>query len=222
MNEPLVISLGGAVIVPKSINTQYLRRFIQFVRRLSRSRRVIVVIGGGATARAYLESARKAGARLPNALHWVGVRACQLNAELVRAVLHVNGPVLTDPEAVSQSRARIIVAAPPSAGGTSDFRTVIVARRVHAKTVYNVTNVDGVYTADPRKVKNARLLPRLSWSFFINMFGTTVRPGMHAPFDPAASRLAERSGIRVVVVGPDLRNLRQAIANRAFRGTVIG
>lgn len=222
MKRTVIISIGGSVIVPTGINVQFLRRFVQYIRRLARSRRVIMVIGGGATARAYLEGARQIGVRLPTALHWIGVRACQLNAELIRAALRITTPVLTDPEAVARSRARVIVVAPPRAGGTSDFRTVIVARRVHAKTVYNVTNVDGVYTADPRRFRDARRLEKITWSKYIRMFGRRVLPGMHVPFDPVAARAAARGRLRVVVLSADLPNVRRALDSQRFRGTTIG
>ncbi len=222
MKSALVISLGGSVIVPDTIDVRFLRRFGRLIKRLARSRRVIIVAGGGATARAYISRARQIGVRLPTSLHWIGVRACQLNAELVRAVLRVTTPVLTDPEAVALSRTRIVVAAPPSAGGTSDFRTVVIARRVRAEAVYNITNIDGVYTADPHRVRSARLLLRLSWLAYRRMFGRSVSPGKHYPFDPVASREAARHKLQVVVLSSNLRNLEKALAGRRFRGSRLG
>ncbi|MBI4090220.1 MAG: UMP kinase [Candidatus Kerfeldbacteria bacterium] len=222
MKEAIVISLGGSVMVPNRIDTVFLRRFAAFVRWLAKSRRVIVVAGGGATARAYLESARQIGVRLPTALHWIGVRACQLNAELLRAALGIARPVLMDPEAVALSQARITVAAPPQAGGTSDFRTVIIARRVYAKAVFNITNVDGVYTADPGRYRRAKRLAKLSWSDYRKMFGSTVRPGAHFPFDPVAARAAAAAKLEVMVLSKNIRNLQKATAGRVFRGTRIG
>jgi uridylate kinase len=55
------------------------------------------------------------------------------------------------------------------AGGTgnpyfsTDTAAVLRALEVEAKVILKATNVDGVYTADPNKDKNARFIPELSF-----------------------------------------------------------
>ena len=41
------------------------------------------------------------------------------------------------------------------------------------------------------------------------------------PFDPIAAREAERLGIKVIIVGKDINNLRRLLENKKFRGTFI-
>ena len=47
-------------------------------------------------------------------------------------------------------------------------------------------------------------------------------PGLNLPFDPVASRLAERLGIKVVVMnGKKLGNVRNFLNKKSFTGTII-
>lgn len=222
MKEPMVISLGGSVIVPQHIAEDFLRRFARFVQRLKQARRVVVICGGGQTARSYVNSGRAIGVRREPALHWIGVRACQLNGELVRAVLGVRSPLVFINGRTRLPSEALIVGVPHQAGGTSDLRSIRCAHIIGAKTVVNITNVDGVYTHDPRRVRSARLLTALSWKHYGQMFKRAVRPGMHFPFDPIAARLAARHHMKVFVLSNNVGNLAQAIAGKPFRGTVLG
>ncbi|MBI4426273.1 MAG: UMP kinase [Candidatus Kerfeldbacteria bacterium] len=222
MTEPLVISLGGSVVVPEDIHKQFIRRFASFVRRLARDRRVGVVCGGGYPSRQYVRAARRLGVNRVEDLHWIGIRATQLNAELVRAVLQVRQPVVTDYQARRQSGQRIVVGAGARPGVSTDFDAVLLALRLGAQAVFNVTNVDGVYTADPRRYRRAERLTKLSWADYRKLFGSTVRPGAHFPFDPVAARAAARANIKVVVLSKDLLNLKKAVAGEPFRGTRLG
>lgn len=222
MKQPVVISLGGSVLVPKDVDAVFLKRFVIFIRRVSRSRRVFLVSGGGDTARRYVHAARMAGIRKTEDLHWIGVRSCQLNSAILRAAFGLSGALLIDRANLKTATGRIVVIAPSAAGATSDYGSVLAAHAVGAKTIYNLTNVAGVYTADPRQVRSATLLPALTWRVFNRMFETGLKPGMHVPFDPMASRLAARFGIRVVVLSADLQNLEKAISDKRFLGTIIG
>jgi aspartate kinase len=47
--------------------------------------------------------------------------------------------------------------------GGSDTSAVALGAALRAESVHIYTDVDGVYTADPRKVPGARRIPRLSW-----------------------------------------------------------
>ncbi len=219
---PLVISLGGSVVVPDQIDVDFLRAFRSLARLLSRRQRVVVVCGGGSVARSYVAQARRLGVTEVNALHRLGVRACQLNAELVRTTLGVRIPLFLGRRRSEIPATRLFVAAPYRIGATSDLASVRLARLLRAPVIVNMTDVDGVYTADPRKVGHPRLFDTLSWSEYRRLFAAVVRPGMHVPFDPAAARRAERLRLRVVVLSGNVGNLRRWALGKAFRGTVLG
>lgn len=222
MKQPIVISLGGSVIAPNDIDVAFIRAFARFVKKWNRHSQMAIICGGGAPARRMIAAARALGVKRDDDLHWIGIRQTQVNAELVRVVLGAKSPVLTTYTSTSRLRQRVVVAAGRRPGASTDLGAVILARALGSQTVYNVTNVAGVYSADPRRRVGARLLPKLTWQRFRSMFGNVVRPGMHVPFDPVAARLAERSGIRVVMLSSNLKNFERALSDGHFRGTFIG
>jgi uridylate kinase len=222
MREPLIFSIGGSVIAPDGPDERFIRRFRSFAAKLARTRRVVLMCGGGSTSRRYIAAARRLGVSSADALHEVGIRATVLNAELMRATLGVREPVVTRFSGLRRSRARIIIAAGDKPGHTTDFGAVAIARELGSRTIINVTNVPGVYTADPKKDRRATLIPELSWVRYRRMFPKTSVPGIHAPFDPVASALAQRIGCSVIIISSDLPNIGKAIAGKPFIGTVIG
>jgi len=89
--------------------------------------------------------------------------------------------------------------------------------------VINLSNIEKVYTSDPRKDPQARPLDRISWDDFRAMVGDTWVPGTNVPFDPVASRHAQELGLKVIcAAGRNLENLRNIIRGREFTGTTIG
>ena len=55
------------------------------------------------------------------------------------------------------------------------------------------------------------------------MIGDEWIPGKNVPFDPIASRHAEKTGIKVICAsGRNIENLENILEERPFIGTVIG
>jgi uridylate kinase len=53
--------------------------------------------------------------------------------------------------------------------------------------------------------------------------GDTWSPGTNAPFDPIASKLAEKLGLKVFFAeGTDLEEVKKVLQGKKFRGTIIG
>ena len=97
----------------------------------------------------------------------------------------------------------------------------MIAKNYGAKTVINLSNIDYVYTKDP-KLAGAKKIEKISWTEFRKIVGNKWDPGLHAPFDPIASKHAQQNKLRVVVMnGKDFKNLENLISGRKFKGTVI-
>jgi len=225
-----VVSLGGSIVAPAGADAGFLGEFAGLVGELldgDGERRLVLVVGGGGPARAWQGAYREvAGAEADDAeADWIGVMATRLNAQLVRAALArwCREDVVTDPTAAGPIGGRVLVAAGWKPGFSSDFDAVLLAERFGAKSVINLSNIERVYTSDPREDPGARPLDRVSWEDFRAMVGDEWSPGKSAPFDPIASRRAHEAGISVIfAAGRDLANLRKIIAGGEFVGTVIG
>ncbi|MBI3963635.1 MAG: UMP kinase [Candidatus Kerfeldbacteria bacterium] len=229
---PVVLSLGGSVLAPDGIDRAYLRRFVAFVRTLARTRRIVIVVGGGQTSRRAIDAVRASGKVSHADLDWIGIAGTRLNAEVVRASLGTlaHPQVLADPDtpfrlSASSSRSRgrtpqVLVAAGWKPGFSTDADAVLWAVRFGARLVANLSNVAYVYDGDPRRTRRATPFSELTWTVYRRMFGTAWGPGAHAPFDPIASRMAAQHRLEVVVLhGRDLVNLRRCLNGERFVGT---
>jgi len=227
MNKrPVVISLGGSIMVPPDgIDVAYLRKFRELVlHEVRRGVRVIVVVGGGSTARAYQRAANAVVHLDAEDLDWLGIHATRLNAHLLRALFRdqAQKAVVKNPMRRIVWNRPVLIAAGWKPGRSTDDIAVRLARKFGAMRVINLTNIDAVYDKDPRVHRDAVPHAELSWPEFRKIVGGSWTPGANAPFDPVASRLAARWGLEVVIAnGKRLKNLRAILDGKLFRGTVI-
>jgi len=224
-----VISLGGSIVAPDGVDTVFLRSFRGLVRDYldeNSSRKLVLVIGGGGPARKYQAAYRELAAEPESdAQDWIGIAATRLNGELVRALFSdfCTEPLVTDPTAVSGFPCRILVAAGWKPGFSSDYDAVVLAERLSAGTVINLSNVSKVYTADPKLDPEAEPLDALSWKDFRGLVGDEWTPGKNLPFDPIAAKKAEDLGLKVLIAsGKDIDNLNNILRGQDFKGTTIG
>ncbi len=225
-----VLSVGGSIVVPDSPDTTFLKSFSDMVRIWldeDASRKLILVVGGGAPARVY-QNAYKAivpDAASSDSADWIGIMATRLNAQLLKAVFGdlCKNDVVYDPTAVEEFSGRILVAAGWKPGFSTDNDAVLLAKRFGAKTVVNLSNIEKVYTDDPRKNPDAKPLDTISWPDFRKMVGDEWVPGKNCPFDPIASRGAEQAGITVICAGgKNIENIKTILDDGEFVGTRIG
>nr|QQK86650.1 uridylate kinase [Treponema denticola] len=228
-----VLSVGGSIVAPHKPDFDFLDKFSKTIRNWllqDSSRKIIMVIGGGAPARDYQNAyrkvcdLRKAPAKNDEA-DWIGIMATRLNAQLVKAVFEdlCPNPVVYDPTTVDMFGGQILVAAGWKPGFSTDNDAVVLAERFSGNLVVNLSNIAKVYTDDPKKNPEARPIDSISWEDFIKIVGTEWVPGKNTPFDPIASQRAQKAGIKVIcAAGKDIENLENILNGKDFKGTVIG
>jgi uridylate kinase len=225
-----VISLGGSIVAPDGVVEQFLKDLRELIRgfiEADENRRFIFVVGGGGPARAWQRAYRAiSGEAVKNEeADWIGIMATRLNAQLVRAVMGewCGQEVVTDPTKVEPLLGRVLVASGWKPGFSSDYDAVLLAERFKASTVINLSNIEKVYTDDPKKNPGAKPLDRISWADFRAMVGDEWIPGKNVPFDPVASRHAAKIGLRVIcAAGRNLENLGKILSGGDFIGTTLG
>ena len=230
----IVLSVGGSLISPKdesgktigTLDHSFIKQFRSLIlSQVKKGERFIIVTGGGGPCRAYAGLAHVLAKPSDTDLHWIGIRATQLNAELFRVLFEpVSHPILAGDPAIKQHVIKpILIAAGFEPGWSSDYDAIELANTYGAARVINLTNVDYIYSDDPRKDPNAKSFPDLSWKEYKKVLGMkTFKPAAHVPFDPVAARLGERYGLSVTILnGADLRNLKQCLESKSFKGTVL-
>ncbi len=219
-----VISLGGSLIVPGNIDTGFLSGFRKLIlKRVKKHERFIIICGGGRTCRNYQSAAASVTKLTRDDLDWLGIHSSRLNAHLLRTIFRkeAHPKIIKDPRGRVKTSRPVIIAAGWKPGFSTDYDAVLLAKAHKIRRVINLTDVDHVYTKDPKK-KGARPIEKISWEAFRTMVGNKWHPGLHLPFDPVAAKEAERAGLEVIITkGNNLRNLDAVLANRPFKGTVI-
>ena len=226
-----VLSVGGSIVVPEFPDTEFLKSFVSLAKKwLSQDseRKLILVVGGGGPARIYQNAYREINGsdNYDNyQADWIGITATRLNAQLLKASfadLCVQD-VVYDPTAVKEFKGRVLVAAGWKPGFSTDTDAVYLAETFGAKTVVNLSNIEKVYTDDPRKNPDAKPLDSISWKDFRKMVGDEWIPGKNCPFDPIASAKAEKNGIQVICAGgKNIDNIEKILNDQDFFGTTIG
>jgi uridylate kinase len=217
MRKTVVMSVGGSLINPGEIKVDFLKRLKSFV--LKSPIRFILVCGGGINARMYPNAAKEFGVG-NEGRDWIGIAATVLNAELLRHIFKAP-KVQQEPKKIPFRK--VLVAAGWLPGCSTDYDAVLWAKKLGAEYVVNLTNTDYVYTKDPKKFKDAKPLKKLSWSEYKKLISAKWSAGLSTPFDPVASRAAEKFHLKVLLInGKRLNELNKAIAGKSFVGTVIG
>ena len=217
--------MGGSLIAPDEIDVKFLREFKAIIEsEIKRGKKFLLITGGGRTSRRYSESAKALGQLDSDDLDWLGIHSTRLNGHLLRTIFrkHAHRRIITNPNQPEASTQPIIVAAGYRPGWSTDYVAVLLARKYKAEAALNLSNIDYVYDKDPRKFKDAKPIKQISWKEFRKIVGNKWDPGLNMPFDPVASKLAEKLKLKVIVMnGKKLENLKNFLDGKKFNGTVI-
>ncbi len=221
--EIVIISLGGSIVVPEKINIDFLKKFRSLILKHIPTKRFFIIIGGGKTAREYANAALEVCGVDDEDRDWLGIHATRLNAHLLRTIFkkHAYKRVLKNPTEKPKFTDDILIAAGWKPGFSTDYDAVMIAKNYKAKKIINITSSEFVYDKNPRQYTDAKKLEKIDWKSFRNLVGNKWFPGLNTPFDPVASRLAEKLKLKVIITGPDLENLENVLENKGFRGTTI-
>lgn len=224
--KPIVMSIGGSIFNPDGFNFNFVKKLKKVLTKLAKSRDIIVVCGGGKTARNFIIPLQKAGVS-EKRCELIGIGITRMNARFfinffgeiasqhvpasmkeVKNLLKKNNLVFTGglrfvPDSTSDGTA---------AGLANYFKTEFI----------NMTNVKGLYTKDPRKFRDAKFIPKISFSNFNKITSKMkYKAGQHFVLDQNAAKIIKQHKIKTHIIGPDLKNFEKLLKGKKFTGTVI-
>lgn len=225
---PVVLSVGGSVLVTGEKDAEYLERLVALLRRVGRRVPLLVTTGGGRTARQYIELGRTLGLTEVE-LDEVGIDVTRLHARLLAARLGSPTPA-RPPTSVAEAVHELARGGPVVLGGTepghtTDAVAALLAVGSRAQRVVNATSAGGLFDRDPVKDPTARRVDRIGWAEFRGVVerSTTGRAGQEFVFDRLGAELLARARIPLAIVGGrDLANLEAALAGERYVGTAVG
>ena len=221
-----ILSVGGSIVIPKNgFEVAWLKKFRALIlAEVKKGQRFILVIGGGATCRQYQSAAAKVAKLTSTDLDWLGIKSTVFNAEFVRTLFkgYAYEKVVTNPTRRVKTSRPIIVAAGWKPGCSTDKDAALLAKTYGASEVINLSNIDYVYTSDPKKNPQAKKIIQTNWPEFRKIIGDKWKPGANLPFDPGAAKAAERLGLAVKFVkGTALGQVKRALSGGRFSGSII-
>ncbi len=222
--EKIVIKLGGSFLFDKGPNTKYIKEIADSLKKLSDKYQFIVIIGGGAVNRMYVEAAREMNSN-ESYFDLIGIDTSRLNARLFAAALGSSAyrePCKSFEElTAAEATGKIIVLGGLVPGQSTDAVAAEVAEYINAKKLVIAKDVDYVYSDDPRKNPNAVKYEKLPKDELINIVSKTkMRAKEYSVIDLVAAMVIHRAGFSTVIVnGADVKNMEKAITGENFKGT---
>jgi len=249
MRERVIIKLGGSLLSPHErslemvksgsipFDFQYAKDLLELLNKSNHS--FVIVIGGGFLNRWYLRSLKNYNSSLTiDDRHKIGMAASNINSlsfhmlaidilgeeDVYKKVLIYN-----DYEHLSELKEglnskKIIIAAGWRSGHSHDVDSLMFASLFSSNQVLSLKNIDGIYSADPKKDSSAVKKKVLTWPEYRAIIHVDKHnPGASYPIDPVAAQLAERSKIGFTVLdGRDFDSVEEAIKTKlASKGSVV-
>ncbi|MFH1470223.1 MAG: UMP kinase [Candidatus Micrarchaeota archaeon] len=222
----IVLSVGGSMINPGEPNSGFLRELARILLRAHQKTQIAVVAGGGKPARIYANSIRELGGSQFMA-DKAAILATRQNASLLISSLG-KGAWPTVPEtfeeaALASASGKIVVMGGTIPGITTDTDAALLAELLGAGKLINISNVDGIYTSDPKKDKSAKKLQALSFQDLARLasLGDSRKPGENFVFDSFACKIIARSKIEAHFIGSQISDIESAISGKGHNGSVV-
>ena len=223
----VVLKLGGSLLYSKDgrILTEKIEEYAKHLAALAEEgHQLVVVVGGGRSARIFITAARDLGAD-ESRCDWFGIRLARHNAELLAIALgdYAYPKVVESLEELDSVLClnKIVLMGGLTPGQSTNAVAALAAEVLRAETFFNATNVDGVYDKDP-SIPGAKKLDRVSREQLEQVLAAGgTRAGEYRLFDPVAIRVVARSRIQTVIFnGNEPENLVHLFKGKSV-GTVV-
>lgn len=228
MSNSVVVSLGGSLLYEDgSIDIAYVRKISSLLLKFSKKHSIAVCVGGGHPAREYSRAIRELSGN-----EFMGDRAAiyatRANATVLLSALGMNAfpRVITDFDdaILALNQGKIAVGAGTMEGITTDTDALLLAERVEAKTLFNLSKIDAIYDMDPKKHSHAKKYSKMSHHELIELAAGSDerRAGTNFVFDLMACKIAARSNITLHFVdGRKLEEIEKAMEGKEHGGTLV-
>jgi len=215
----IAVKLGGFSF-PLELGVEEIKKYGGLFSELKRKgNQLVVVTGGGKNARKYIEATRKLGAS-EAVCDQIGILVTRLNARLLITSMGDDAYPKV-PETIEDLRlyfesGKVIVMGGLQPGHSTNAVTALAAESIGASVLVNLTNVDGVYTADPKKDPKAKKFDEISTDKLLSLIsGEEMMAGSYELLDPVSVRIIERSHIPTwIVSGEDPENMLKILKGK--------
>ena len=199
----IVLSLGGSILA-KNLDPDRFLKYAEVLRKISKKHTVIVVTGGGESARQYIGAARAMGADEVTC-DYIGIEITRINARLLAAALGPDACPEIPTNYLEAAKAirpgKVVVMGGVTPGQTTDAVAAILAEYLRADLLTIATSINGVYSSDPNCDPTAVKFDKISPEKLINIvMAIEMKAGSKSPVDPVAAKIIERCKLDALVM----------------------
>jgi len=221
----VVVRVGGSVVA-SPLNAPLIGKYVDLLKDLRKQgHEVVAVIGGGSLARQFIRVAADLG--LEEARRdWAAIHVSRLLSQLFVLCLGEAGcgsvPVSLDEAEACLKRGKVVVVGGLRPGMTTDAVAALIGERVKADLLVKGSNVDGIFTKDPKKYPDAEKLDALKFEDLTRLLEADQhKAGINQIIDPEAVKILRKSRLKTVVVnGYVVENVLAAVNGKQV-GTLI-
>ncbi|RBQ24100.1 Uridylate kinase [Candidatus Methanobinarius endosymbioticus] len=221
----IVAAIGGSILI-KDYNYKKFQEYAEILEKLAEEHEVFVVVGGGKPARDYIQIVRDLDCGEAKCDD-IGIEVTRINAKILLLALE-NKVYQKVPhnfqEALEYSASgKIIVMGGTEPAHSTDSVSAVLAEYVKADMLINLTSVDGMYSKDPNKYSDAKLIEEITATEMLEVIkGNDVKAGTYEFFDMTAIHMIKRSSLETVIAnGEDPQNLVKAVKGEKIGTKII-
>ncbi|MBT8171694.1 UMP kinase [Candidatus Bathyarchaeota archaeon] len=221
----IIVRVGGSV-VGSPLNSVLISKYVSLLKTLKQEGHdVVAVVGGGSLARDFIKVVSDLG--LDESMQdWAAIHVSRLFAQLF--VLGLDDPDYGDiaTSIVEMENylkyGKIVIMGGLYPGMTTDSVAALIGEHITADLLVKGSNVDGIYTKDPKKFSDSKKLNTIKFEDLSGLFkAKNHRAGINQIIDPKAVRIIQRCRLKTVVVdGYDPDNIIAAVKGDRV-GTII-
>ncbi|MCQ2052778.1 MAG: UMP kinase [archaeon] len=223
--DKVVVSIGGSVLIPEKDDAKYIRDLAEVLKEVSKKVCLMVICGGGKISRYYSNTGKNLGGSTYQ-LDELGICVTRINAKLLSIALGDVGfdtiPVKPEDCANMASPGKVAVMGGTEPGHTTDAVAAMVAKFCGATRIVNASNVDAVYSDDPKANPNANRYSKMTIDELKTIIYDEHIACKSSIFDPLGVKIAKDNKIDILMInGRELSELKNAILGNEIKGTFI-
>jgi uridylate kinase len=211
----IVIKIGG-FLFPKKLDVNMIDSYLKLLRNLfSNGHELVVVTGGGIGAREYIDLSRKIGSN-EAICDELGIEYSRLNARLLLSGLPEAFPDI--PASLKEVKRyfeinKLVIMGGLQPGQSTNAVAALVFEIIGADILINATDVEGVYSEDPRKNPKAKKYNEISIKDLFGIISNEqIIAGSYELLDMLAVKIIARSKIPTWILnGRDPKNIDKII-----------
>lgn len=211
----IVLKLGG-FLFQKNLDIDLINLYIDILKKLfSEGHELVVVTGGGSGAREFIDISRKVGSS-EAICDEIGIEYSRLNARLLLSGLKEAFPEvpvnLHDVKKYFKIN-KLVVMGGLQPGQSTNAVAALVFEIIGADILINATDVDGIYSEDPKINPNAKKYEEISIKDLLEIISNKQAiAGSYDLLDPLSLTLIARSKIETWILnGKNPENIERLI-----------